>query len=198
MKKLSVVLTTMALCALLSLGLISCSKTEASSKSESASAKTSTTAIKKLISINSETIYGDAIDNEYYKNNDLTLVNVMATWCGPCVQEMPELQAINEEDNGFGVIGVVIDAFDEVRGSVNTSAVEEAKRIASKTGVTYPLAIPTQQFLEQTMKKTAALLPMSFIVDKEGKIVKGPIAGAKNKAKWLEILNKVKDAVIKQ
>ena len=196
MKKLNVVLTTMALCAVLSLGLVSCNKSEASSKTSST--KSSATAIKKLISINSETIYGESITDEYYRDNDLTLVNVMATWCGPCVKEVPELQKINEADNGFGVVGVVIDTFDEITGSVIPSAVDEAKRIAEKTGATYPLVIPTQDFLEQTMKKTAALLPMSFIVDKEGKIVKGPIAGARDMNAWLDILNKVKDAVVTQ
>ena len=40
------------------------------------------------------------------------LVNFWATWCGPCVQEMPELSALANEEAGkrFNVIGVGIDA----------------------------------------------------------------------------------------
>jgi thiol-disulfide isomerase/thioredoxin len=40
------------------------------------------------------------------------LVNFWATWCGPCVQEMPELSALANEDGGkrFNVIGVGIDS----------------------------------------------------------------------------------------
>ena len=103
MKKLSVVLTSVALCAVLSLSLVSCSKKEATSSSSETS-KAKSAPVKKMISLNSETIYGKAITSEYFRDNDLTLVNIMATWCGPCVRELPELQAINEANNGYGVV----------------------------------------------------------------------------------------------
>ena len=190
MKKSTLFLSSIALIATISLGLVSCSKKE-SNKSASSSEQTEKKP-DRFLPIDSVTIYGDKIDSEYFKKNDLTLINIMATWCGPCVKEMPELQEINEEDNGFGVIGIVVDTYDEATASAIESAIAEAKNIASKTGVEYPLSIPTQDFLERTLKKVAALLPMSYVVDQNGKIVKGPIAGAKNKTEWLNLLNSVK------
>lgn len=189
MKKTTLILSSIALLATISLGLVSCSKKESGN---TANSSTEQKKPDRFLPIDSVTIYGDKIDSEYFKKNDLTLINIMATWCGPCVKEMPELQEINAEDNGFGVIGIVVDTYDEATGNSIAEAIEEAKNIASKTGVEYPLTIPTQDFLEATLKKVAALLPMSYIVDQNGKIVKGPVAGARSKAEWLDLLNSVK------
>lgn len=59
------------------------------------------------------------------------LVNFWATWCAPCVQEMPELSALADEENGkrFNVIGVGIDS---------TKAMSE---FAAKHNIKYPLLV---------------------------------------------------------
>ena len=192
MKRNRLFFASFALLTVISIGFMSCSKKEDSKSVAAASANKSS---NRTINIDSKTIYGEKITNDIYKDNDFTLVNIMATWCGPCVKEIPELQMIDAEDNGFGVVGIVVDTYDEASGESIESAIKEAQNIADKTGAKYPFAIPTQLLLEQTLKKSAALLPMSFIVDQNGNIVKGPIAGAKTKDKWLEVLNSVKDSL---
>ena len=195
MKKNLYGIAALTLLGIFSFSFISCSKEDVrNTETQSNVAKTANNP-GHFITIDSKTIYGEEITNSVYKENELTLVNVMATWCGPCVKELPELQQIHQENNGFGVVGVVVDTFDEVSGATIETAVNEAKNIAEKTGAKYPLTIPTKTFLQQTLKKSAALLPMSFIVDKEGKIVKGPIAGAKNKTQWLNILTSVQESL---
>lgn len=194
MKRNHFLVTSVLFFAIIATGLTACSKKETSgtgSVADSSSKKAS----NRVLTIDSETIYGEKISNEIYKKNDFTLVNIMATWCGPCIREIPELQQIDAENNGFGVVGIVVDTYDEASGKNVPKAIEEAKNITNKTGAEYPFIIPTQTFLEQTLKKSAALLPMSFIVDKEGNIVKGPIAGAKTKEQWLDILNSVKTSL---
>jgi thiol-disulfide isomerase/thioredoxin len=59
------------------------------------------------------------------------LVNFWATWCGPCVQEMPELSAIANEEAGkrFNVIGVGIDSPTAMR------------EFAAKHNIKYPLLV---------------------------------------------------------
>lgn len=59
------------------------------------------------------------------------LINFWATWCGPCVQEMPELSAIANDEAGkrFNVIGVGIDA---------PTAMSE---FAAKHNIKYPLLV---------------------------------------------------------
>src|SRR5688572_2027979 len=45
------------------------------------------------------------------KRDKVVLLNVWATWCGPCVYEIPELQKLHEHyvSRGFEVIGVSVD-----------------------------------------------------------------------------------------
>ncbi|MGI5977080.1 MAG: TlpA family protein disulfide reductase [Candidatus Limivicinus sp.] len=143
----------------------------------------------KNIVIDSKTILGAPINSEVFKDNELTLVNIFATWCGPCVGEIPDLQKISAADNGFGVIGMVADTFDSKTGEISQEAVETAKEIAEKTGAEYPFIIPDSFFMENTLNNAAALFPISFIADKDGLIVQGPIGGAHSEEEWLQILN---------
>ena len=61
------------------------------------------------------------------------LVNVWATWCGPCRQEMPELQrfAAAQGDNGTQVVGIALDDAAAVAAFVR------------ETGVRYPILLDT-------------------------------------------------------
>lgn len=190
MKKTSLILASIALCGMIGFGFIGCSKSD-NKADTTANAQDGQQKAKSSLTIDSITVYGDEITNAAYKKNDVTLVNIMATWCGPCVGEVPELQEIDAEDNGIGVIGMVVDTYDESTGKPVDEAMKEAQNIAEKTGAKYPFVVPTQAFLEVTLKKVAALLPMSYIVDQDGNVLKGPIAGARSKEEWLDLINSV-------
>jgi len=67
-----------------------------------------------------KTVEGEEISNDVFKNSKLTVVNVWGSWCGPCVQEIPELQKLSEnmKDKNVNVIGIAQDAgsnFQEVK-----------------------------------------------------------------------------------
>ncbi|HWP21776.1 MAG TPA: TlpA disulfide reductase family protein, partial [Candidatus Cryosericum sp.] len=80
------------------------------------------------------TLTGETIDDSIISNNKLTMVNYWATWCGPCVGEIPDLQRIQEEyaGNGFSIIGVLLGDEDY----------DGARQFMSDTGVTYPVVLP--------------------------------------------------------
>src|SRR5690606_1516814 len=56
------------------------------------------------------------------------LVNLWASWCGPCIEEMPELDRFSREqgDNGVQVLGIALDDADAVRAFLQRIPVEYA------------------------------------------------------------------------
>src|SRR3954464_12633767 len=66
-----------------------------------------------------KTMTGDAVSLASMRPK-VVLMNVWATWCGPCRKEIPELIAINSryKDRGLQVVGITVDADgtdDEIR-----------------------------------------------------------------------------------
>ena len=89
----------------------------------------------------------------------VVMVNFWATWCGPCRQEMPQLNRLYEKykASGFVLLGVNVD--DDVA---------KATEVAGKLGVTFPVLLDT----EKTVSKLYDLntMPSTVIIDREGKV----------------------------
>jgi thiol-disulfide isomerase/thioredoxin len=98
-----------------------------------------------------------------YRNNVL-IVNFWATWCAPCVQEMPELSAMHAElaSKKIQFIGIGIDSQDNMT------------EFAQKYKISYPLYVGgmsgTQ--LTTTLGNTKGGLPFTVLLNKSGEIVK--------------------------
>ena len=95
------------------------------------------------------------------KRGRVVLVNLWATWCGPCRFEIPELQRIHDRyaPRGFEVIGV----------SVDESGVESVRQFMAEQKMTYPIAIDPQGNLATILQ--TSVLPTSVVLDRNGKIV---------------------------
>ena len=89
------------------------------------------------------------------------VVNFWATWCKPCVREMPMLKAFSERHTGqVAVIGIAIDEPDRVRD------------FANRLGIDYPILIGNDD-VHQTQKQfgnPAGMLPYTVLVDAAGTI----------------------------
>lgn len=88
-------------------------------------------------------IDGETYTEKMFSDYDLTLVNIFATWCSPCVKEIPDLQKLSEElkEKGVGVVGVVMNAADE-KGNPDEESVKKAGVLQDKTKASYPFLIP--------------------------------------------------------
>ncbi len=108
--------------------------------------------------------------SELFARNEVTLLNVYTTWCGYCYMEMPELEKLSQEyaDRGAAIVGLCVDAVDEQR-------IAAAKKMAADTGVTYLNLAGTQELADR-LKVSA--YPTTFFVDREGKTMLLPMAGA--------------------
>ena len=125
---------------------------------------------KKFPEFTAKTVSGEDISSDLFKNSKLTVVNVWGSWCGPCVQEIPELQKLYEsmKDKDVNVIGLAQDAGTDL---------DAVKEIIDKNKVTYQNIVPegaTEDFVMSIMA-----FPTTFFVDSDRNIV-GVIQGNRN------------------
>lgn len=87
------------------------------------------------------------------------LVNAWATWCGPCIVEMPELEAFSRAHAGEAVVlGMAVDGQDERR----------VLRFAERLRVTYPIVAADRAALSQFALRA---YPTTFVYDPAGRQV---------------------------
>lgn len=99
----------------------------------------------------------------------LLLVNFWATWCAPCLKEMPLL--INAQKQ-YGARGLQIigPAMDEAK---------DVKALATKLGVNYPVMadFASADAAMSTLGNKQGALPFSVLIDAKGMIVKTVLGG---------------------
>lgn len=99
------------------------------------------------------------------------LVNIWASWCGPCRAEMPAMQRLYKDyhDRGFEILAV---------NSTSEDSPEKAIAFANDLGLTFPILFDFQGEVARLYKAQA--LPSSFFIDPQGIIqevvVGGPMA----------------------
>ena len=95
------------------------------------------------------------------RRGKVVLLNVWATWCTPCLAEIPELQRIHDaySARGFEVLGA----------SVDESGIESVKQFVDARKMTYPIVIDPQGQIANLLQ--ASVLPTSVLMDRTGKIV---------------------------
>ena len=124
------------------------------------------------------TLTGDTLDQSVFSDNKLIMVNYWATWCGPCVGEIPDLVEISKAyaDKGFVIIGV-LNGDDDIEG---------AKQFIAEKGVTYPMVQTEGPFLSYA--KDIYAIPTTMFFDSNGKQIGETIVGAMIHDDWVGLI----------
>ena len=146
-------------------------------------------AVTDLSHLQTKDIHGKEFSSKDFANYDLTMVNVFATWCTACIQEIPDLVEVQKEmqAKGVNIIGIVTDTVDDT--GENREALEKAKLIQEKTKANYSFLMPDKTNFNGRLNGIQAL-PETFFVDKNGQIVGETYSGSHNKKDWTEIIEK--------
>lgn len=126
------------------------------------------------------------MDSSVFEDYDLTMINIWATFCNPCLSEMPELAELSSEyaagDNNVQIIGICTDITD-IEGQPVQEGVDLAKQIVELTGASYCHLVPDADLMEFLMQEVA-VVPTTYFVDSQGKVVGEATLGARDKASW--------------
>ncbi|MEK6201987.1 MAG: TlpA family protein disulfide reductase [Desulfobulbaceae bacterium] len=130
-------------------------------------------ALSLLLAINSAAaakmpsfVLADAVDGDPVASADYTgkalLVTFFATWCPPCIQEIPTLMKLQQQfsKDGFSVLGFSMD-----EGGPDIVA-----KLVKKRSINYPVLMAD----EATAQSFGGIvgIPTSFLINKEGNVVK--------------------------
>lgn len=141
------------------------------------------------VAFESEDIYGDYYSQDIYAQHQLTMINVFATWCGPCIQEMPEITKLYEDLPALGydvnIIGFVTDARDYY-GYIDNNAINTADQLHSSYGISYPFIVPDNTMLNGYL--ITQYVPTTYFVDNQGNFVGEPVVGSRDYNGWLETI----------
>lgn len=125
----------------------------------------------KGVEFEADTISGDTFSSTEFSQYDLTMVNVWATWCGPCISELAGLQDVADQaPEGVNVITICIDS---------TTDLDAAKEISQAKGLTAPALIPNDILNEKILVNISAI-PTTLFYNSDGDIVGSTVVGAKS------------------
>ena len=132
---------------------------------------------------------GNVVTADVFADHKLTMINVWATYCSPCLQEMPELGELSREyqDKGVQIIGIPIDTLEQ-DGTWSQSQVANAASLASQTGADYLHILPSQDLIQAGLSDIYAV-PTTFFVDGSGNVTGDTYMGSKSKKEWEKIID---------
>jgi peroxiredoxin len=104
---------------------------------------------------------GDSVSVRGYRGR-VILLNLWATWCPPCEQEMPSMERLYQEmgPQGLEVVAISID-------QITPDAV---RQWAEERGLSFTVLHDRTGRIQQVYQTTG--MPESFVIDREGVIVK--------------------------
>ena len=120
-------------------------------------------------------VNGNSVSLADYSYAKVIMINMWETWCGPCVNEMPDLQRLyaKYKDKGFLILGAT------------NSEASDIRLVQLRTGVKYPIIMRNSQF----DRFETGYVPTTVFIDSDGYVLSPePFVGGKSYEEWEQIL----------
>lgn len=124
--------------------------------------------IGRKLSFETKDTDGNTVRSEaLFAAHSVTMVNLWATWCGPCKSELKELGNIHRRiiKKDAAIVGICSDADEKA---------DECRELMAQNNMTYINLLP---FADLDQQLPASGIPTSFFVNREGKIMTYPVIG---------------------
>jgi len=90
----------------------------------------------------------------------VVFLNIWATWCPPCIAEMPNIQKLYDKVGSDKIAFVML--------SVDEGGMNKVKKFIERKDYTFPVYLPASQFPQEFYSNA---IPTTFIISPKGKIV---------------------------
>ena len=128
----------------------------------------------KFAEFTTNDINGNEVTESIFANKDLTVVNIWGTFCGPCINEMPELGAWEKElPDNVQIVGLIVD----ISSTDDETQIAAAKQITEKADAGFVNLIGGNGDFDELIGSIVGV-PTTIFVDKSGNIVGEIIVGA--------------------
>lgn len=128
---------------------------------------------------------GNTVTSAIFSDSRLTMLNVWATYCGPCLNEMPDLGELAQEydPEDFQLLGIVSDVMEVSDSDV----ISNAQKLISQTGAAYPHLYFNVSLYNALLNDVMAV-PTTFFFDQDGTLI-DTVVGSRSKAEWKEYID---------
>lgn len=137
------------------------------------------------IAFEGQDIEGNTVTSDIFGQSKLTMVNVWATYCNPCLSEMPGLGELAKEYDSeeFQLIGIISD----VEEGADQETLDLAADLIAQTGADYPHMLLGESVFYAFLTDVSAV-PTTFFIDENGEMI-DTVVGAMEKSAWEEKIN---------
>ncbi len=160
--------------------------TEEKAQTETKSGETSAALQEEeALSFTGVDIEGNQVSSDIFSESKITMVNVWATYCNPCLSEMPGLGELAEayEEGEFRVVGIISDVMEDA----DQETIEAAKDLIVQTEAGYTHLLLNESVYRALLTEVS-VVPTTFFIDENGVVV-DTVLGALEKSAWEEKIN---------